>query len=105
MTGRRLFRLILVGVDGYLVGAIVMIIGGIIQATMGVEAAPRDLEDIAAPLSVTEEELEEPGEEADPYTLGRGQERGAEHAPRQRDRAAEPNPSASPTRDASGGDR
>jgi MFS family permease len=67
---------------GYLVGAVVMIVGGIVQATMGVEAAQRDLEDIAPPLSATEEELEEPGEEADPYTLGRDQGRGTEHAPR-----------------------
>jgi MFS family permease len=67
---------------GYVVGAVVMILGGIIQATMGVEAAQRDLEDIAPPLSATEEELEEPGEEADPYTVGRDQGRGTAHAPR-----------------------
>jgi len=67
---------------GYLVGAAVMIVGGVVQATMGVEAAQRDLQDIAPPLSATEEELEEPGEEADPYTLGRGEGRGTEHAPR-----------------------
>jgi MFS family permease len=67
---------------GYLVGAAVMIVGGVVEATMGVEAAQRDLEDIAPPLSATEEELEEPGEEADPYTLGRGEGRGTEHAPR-----------------------
>jgi MFS family permease len=54
---------------GYIVGAAVMIIGGLIQATMGVEAAQRDLEDIAPPLSAQGEELEEPGEVADPYTL------------------------------------
>src|SRR3954467_3878529 len=60
---------------GYLIGAIVMIAGGIIQATMGVEAAQRDLEDIAPPLSATTDELEEPGEEADPYTIGREQPR------------------------------
>jgi MFS family permease len=54
---------------GYVVGAVVMIVGGLIQATMGVEAARRDLEDIAPPLSATGEELEEPGEQADPYTL------------------------------------
>jgi MFS family permease len=66
---------------GYLVGAIVMIVGGIIQATMGVEAAQRDLEDIAPPLSATEDELDEAGEEADPYTLGRGQGRGSANAP------------------------
>src|SRR5205085_10489126 len=67
---------------GYVVGAAVMIFGGVVQATMGVEAAGRDLEDIAPPLSATEAELEEPGEEADPYTLGRGEARGTEHAPR-----------------------
>jgi MFS family permease len=67
---------------GYVVGAVVMIVGGIIQATMGVEAAQRDLEDIAPPLSATQDELEEPGEEADPYTLGRGEGRGTENAPR-----------------------
>jgi hypothetical protein len=54
---------------GYVVGAVVMIVGGIIQATMGVEAARRDLEDIAPPLSAAGEELEEPGEQADPYTV------------------------------------
>src|SRR4051812_25256359 len=81
---------------GYLVGAIVMIIGGIIQATMGVEAAGRDLEDIAPPLSATEEELSEPGEEVDPYTLGRAQGRGSTHAPRF-GRADEVPADASPT--------
>jgi hypothetical protein len=66
---------------GYLVGAIVMIVGGVIQATMGVESAQRDLEDIAPPMSVTSDELEEPGEEADPFTVGRGQGRGTRNAP------------------------
>jgi MFS family permease len=60
---------------GYLIGAIVMIVGGVIQATMGVEAAQRDLEDIAPPLSATGEELDEPGEEADRHTIGRESER------------------------------
>jgi MFS family permease len=54
---------------GYVVGAVVMIVGGLIQATMGVEAARRDLEDIAPPLSAQGEALEEPGEQADPYTV------------------------------------
>jgi MFS family permease len=56
---------------GYVVGAVVMILGGIVQATMGVEAAQRDLEDIAPPLSAQGDELEEPGEEEDPHTVGR----------------------------------
>ena len=55
-------------------------VGGIVQATMGVAAAQRDLEDIAPPLSAQAAELDEPGEEADPYTLGREQARGAQHA-------------------------
>jgi MFS family permease len=88
---------------GYVVGAAVMIIGGIIQATMGVEAARRDLEDIAPPLSATDEELEEPGEEADPYTLGRGQGRGTAHATGRFARDGERDPAAQ--RQTTGGDR
>jgi MFS family permease len=90
---------------GYLIGAVVMIVGGIVQATLGVEAARRDLEDVAPPLSATEEELAEPGEEADPYTLGRGQERGTAHAPRfERGEAASADPPRTTHRPA-GGDR
>jgi MFS family permease len=37
---------------GYLVGAAVMIIGGVVAAVLGVDAERRSLEDIAAPLSV-----------------------------------------------------
>jgi hypothetical protein len=59
-----------------------MIIGGVIQATMGVEAARRDLEDIAPPLSATEDELDEPGEEADPHTIGRDDARTTAEAAR-----------------------
>jgi MFS family permease len=80
---------------GYLVGAIVMIVGGVIQATMGVESAQRDLEDIAPPMSVTSDELEEPGEEADPFTVGRGQGRGTRNAPNAKshiDTSARPTP-------------
>ena len=58
-------------VIGYGIGAVMMIIGGVFQATMGVEAAGRDLEDIAPPLSIVGDELEEPGEVADPNTLDR----------------------------------
>src|SRR5436190_7770005 len=60
---------------GYVVGAAVMIIGGTIQALMGVEAAQRDLEDIAPPLSATGEELEEPAEAADPFTIAGAERR------------------------------
>src|SRR4051812_25760552 len=75
---------------GYVVGAAVMIVGGVIQAVMGVEAAGRDLEDIAPPLSATGDEVDEPGEQADPYTLApeEGRAAAAGGAPRvERDRA------------------
>src|SRR4051794_13880000 len=36
---------------GYMLGAVLMIVAGIVQAAIGVEAARRDLEDIAKPLS------------------------------------------------------
>ena len=62
---------------GYIVGAVLMIVAGIVQLTMGVEAARRDLEDIAKPLTAQDEELEEPGEEADALTVGRGEGRRA----------------------------
>src|SRR3712207_5581098 len=88
---------------GYVIGAVVMIIGGIIQATMGVEAAQRDLEDIAPPLSATQDELEEPGEGADPYPLGREQGRGTENAPRFERQSERDQERA--TRPTSGGDR
>jgi hypothetical protein len=39
---------------------------------MGVEAAGRDLEDLAPAPPATGDEMEEPGEEADPYTLAPG---------------------------------
>jgi MFS family permease len=80
---------------GYLVGAVVMIIGGVIQAVMGVEAAQRDLEDIAPPLSATGDELEEPGEQEDPYTVG--ESTGGRFERQQ--------PAADPTRTTTGGDR
>jgi MFS family permease len=60
---------------GYVIGAVLMIGAGIVQAVMGVEAAQRDLEDIAPPLSATSDELDEPGEEADPFTIGREEPR------------------------------
>src|SRR4051794_14024791 len=82
--GPLLFGYLIAGGDltnvfiGYLVGAVLMILAGLVQATMGVEAAQRDLEDIAKPLSAQEEELAEPGEEADALTLGRGEGRVAD---------------------------
>jgi len=51
---------------------------------MGVEAAGRDLEDIAPPLSATGDEIDEPGEQADPYTVApeEGREQTASGSPR-----------------------
>ena len=89
---------------GYLVGAIVMIAGGIIQATMGVEAAQRDLEDIAPPLSAGQAELDEPGEEADPYTVGRDEGRGQVQVPPDLPAKGDSSQTASPNRP-TGGDR
>jgi MFS family permease len=86
---------------GYVLGAVVMIFGGIVQALMGVEAAGRDLEDIAPPLSAQAVEHDEPGEEADPYTLGRGEGRGARHA----ERATEQTPVSDQTVRPTGGER
>ena len=41
---------------GYAIGAATMIAGGVVQAILGVEAAGRELEDIAPPLSVVPDE-------------------------------------------------
>src|SRR5215203_3223824 len=80
---------------GYVVGAVVMMIGGTIQAVMGVEAAQRDLEDIAPPLSATGDELDEPGEQTDPFTVGESTD----------GRFERDQPAADPTRTTTGGDR
>jgi CBS domain-containing protein len=53
---------------GFALGAVLMIAAGIVEIFLGVEAAGRQLEDIAAPLSE-----QEPGEEADTFTIGRAQ--------------------------------
>ncbi|HEV7909427.1 MAG TPA: hypothetical protein VGP03_14870 [Pseudonocardiaceae bacterium] len=39
---------------GYCIGAVVMILGGVVELLLGVEASQRSLEDIASPLFVTE---------------------------------------------------
>jgi hypothetical protein len=39
---------------GYCIGAVVMILGGVVELLLGVEASQRSLEDIVSPLSVTE---------------------------------------------------
>jgi MFS family permease len=47
---------------GYIIGASLMIVAGIIQALLGIEAARRDLEDIATPLSAEAAEGDEPAD-------------------------------------------
>jgi MFS family permease len=48
---------------GYILGAALMIVAGIIQALIGIEAARKDLEEIATPLSAEAVEDEEPSRE------------------------------------------
>jgi MFS family permease/CBS domain-containing protein len=55
---------------GFALGAVLMIGAGLVELWLGVEAAGRQLEDIAAPLSAREAE-KELGEDADMFTLGR----------------------------------
>jgi MFS family permease len=57
---------------GFALGAVLMIGAGLVEIVLGVEAAGRELEDIAAPLSARDAEKEQ-GEEADAFTLGRSQ--------------------------------
>jgi len=57
---------------GYALGAALMVGAGLVEALIGVEAAGRELEDIAAPLSAREAE-KELGEDHDEFTLGREQ--------------------------------
>jgi hypothetical protein len=61
---------------GYMLGAVLMIVAGVVQALIGVEAARKDLEDIATPLSAEAVE----GDEADEA------ERAEPAAPRERER-------------------
>lgn len=40
---------------GYLIGAAVMVIGGLVEAYLGIDAEGKSLEDVARPLSVAPE--------------------------------------------------
>jgi len=55
---------------GFALGAVLMIAAGIIELWLGIEAAGRELEDIAPPLSARDADMEEEG---DDFTLGRSQ--------------------------------
>ena len=57
---------------GFALGAVLMIGAGIVEMWLGIEAAGRELEDIAAPLSARDAELDL-GEQGDEFTLGRDQ--------------------------------
>ena len=85
---------------GFLIGGALMVAAGIVEILVGVEAAGRDLEDIAAPLSAVEAEeeeeavkvgpgAEEPGEEADVLTVGDDEERVVDESPRPRNPGGE----------------
>jgi hypothetical protein len=49
---------------GYILGAVLMILGGIVQALIGIEAAQKNLEDVAQPRSAQEAEGAEGAENA-----------------------------------------
>src|SRR5881227_1453959 len=55
---------------GYIIGAALMIAAGLVEVGLGVEAAGRELEDIAAPLSAQEAEEQGTAEAADALTVG-----------------------------------
>jgi hypothetical protein len=42
---------------GYLIGAAVMIIGGVVEAYLGIDAEVKSLEDVARPLSMAPEPI------------------------------------------------
>ena len=66
---------------GFLLGGALMIAGGIVQAVLGVEAAGRQLEDIAKPLTAQDAERDGEGDELD-VEQARGREGGGEDAER-----------------------
>ena len=51
------------------------VVAGLVEAAVGVEAAGRELEDIAEPLSAREARHRDPGESQDKFTYGREQRR------------------------------
>jgi MFS family permease len=55
---------------GFVLGAVVMMIGGVVQAIWGVKAEQRSLEDIATPL--TAQDAEESGEREEPARASTG---------------------------------
>jgi MFS family permease len=72
---------------GYILGAVLMIGAGIVQALIGVEAARKDLEEIAKPLSA---EAAEAAEGAEGEEAAEPAEEAERPAARERDREREP---------------
>jgi len=94
ITGPLLFGKLVASEDagqvfwGYMLGAALMIAGGIVQAVIGVEAAQKDLEEVAKPLSA---KAAEDAEGADAGAdAGRSADAGDERADRRRARELEP---------------
>jgi MFS family permease len=56
---------------GYGIGAVLMIAAGLVEMAIGVEAAGRELEDIAEPLSAREARHQDRGESQDEFTYDR----------------------------------
>ncbi len=77
---------------GFIIGGVLMIAAGLVEVLIGVEAAQRDLEEIAAPLTAVEAQeeeavkvgpgAEEPGEAADALTVADEEGRVVEEGPR-----------------------
>jgi MFS family permease len=85
---------------GFIIGGVLMMAAGLVEVVIGVEAAQRDLEDIARPLTEVEAEeeeavkagpgAEEPGEEADALTVGDDEGRVTEQPQPPRNPGGEP---------------
>ena len=101
ITGPLLFgKLIETGKEanvfwGYILGASLMIVAGIVQAVLGIEAARRDLEDIAKPLSA---EAAEGDEEQKPRPAAARRRASARASPARPTRPSSSPPRACPTR-------
>jgi hypothetical protein len=69
-TARQFGRLIETGgainvMYGYLLGAALMVVAGVVEIFLGVEAAQKQLEDIAKPLTAEDAEAREDGAEGE----------------------------------------
>jgi MFS family permease len=96
ITGPLLFGKLVASKDagevfwGYLLGAVLMIAAGIVQAAIGVEAAQKDLEQVAKPLSAEAAEDAEGAEDEGAGEPDRDTDRRGDRAERRRARELEP---------------